>query len=537
MSKQRKGFKKVIAITISLIMFVTLLAACASNDSQGDDQKRILRIATVYGDSNYTDHLRSQYTDLFQFANRNIEIEFVTAIDYGSRRYQNYNSQEPEPDPVEEMIKLMEGPNPPDVLLLSQNELPSLVNENMLTPLEPLIAEDNFDISDFVPAVIDGLKSLGNDQLYALAPTFSSQALIYNKGLFIDQGVPFPEDQMYWDEIFDLATRLTTGEGENKKYGFSFNSYYHSDLYYDMRAYVAPLELHMFDDEGEAMSVDSQAWADVWQDMYNLHQSNVLPEPPDYNQMNQMIYNPYDHDAFMSGKLAMTIIDYARINEIINNNRDADLIEGYEYIDWDVVTMPVHPQAPNFGGNAYMDPVIAINAQAQNRDDAWRFLKFMNSEEWAELKSQSSYNMVSRQSYIRPRDGIQFNLEAFFKLSPAPANNDYLTISQKYNPDVMWRIESIGQQKFRDVIDGNLTVSEALSQWQTEGDALLQQFRENPEMNIWEPSPPMMQFEGLTPEEQEMLEMLNEAAGESPSTDSSSGEVEFEAEDDVIIIE
>ncbi len=488
MSNRKRKVMRTVSLAIAILFMMSLLAACMpGSDTTSNDQKRVLRIATVYGDRNYTDHLRSQYTDIFQFTNRNIEIEFVSAIDYGSRRYGQYNPEELEPDPVEEMMKLMEGPNPPDLIFLSLNELPGLIDQNMLAPLEPLIAEDNFDISDFVPAVINGIRMMGNDQLYALAPTFTSQALIYNKSIFLERGVPFPEDVMFWDEIFDLAKRLTFGEGEEKKFGFSFSSQYYSDLYHDMRSYVAPLELSMFSEDRERLVVDSQAWEDVWQAMFNLHQAKVFPEPTDYSQQrpNTGIYNPFEYDAFLSGKVAMSLVDMYRINEIINSNRDADLIEGYNFIDWDIVTVPVHPQAPNIGGYVFMDLIIGINAKAQNRDDAWRFMKFLNGEEWAELKSQSSNNMVSRQSFIKPRDGLQYNIEAFFKLMPAPQNNVYRYFTGRSN-EVMWRIEGIGQQKFREVLEGNIAVRDALKQWQTEGNTILQNFRDNPDAPIWE---------------------------------------------------
>jgi multiple sugar transport system substrate-binding protein len=532
MSKKNNRSKKMLAVFVSLVLLLTVLTGCiGSPEEVTDDKKRVLRIATVYGDRNYTDHLRSQYTDLFAFSNRNIEIEFVTAIDYGSQRYGKHDPEEEQPDPIEEMKKLMQGPNPPDVILMGINELPGLVDENLLTPLEPLMSQDEIDVNDFVPSVIDGLKALGNDQLYALSPTFSSQALMYNAGIFNELGVDLPTDNMYWEDVFNLARQLTTGEGEDKKYGFSFSPHYYSDLYYDMRSYVAPLELQMFDEGGEHMLVDSQSWVDAWQTMVTLSEDDILPEQPDYSEpmyRESDVYNPFQHDAFLSGKVAMTIVDYGRINEIINANTDADLIEGYTYIDWDVVTMPVHPQAPDVGGYVHMDPIMGINAKAENSEDAWAFIKFMNSKEWAELKSQSTSNMVSRKEFIKPRGGAQFNIEAFYTLRPAPMGNDMRMGMPSKNNEAMWRIESMGQQKFFQVLQGELTVSEALKQWQTEGDALLLQVKENPDAPIFEE--PGTMFDGMTKEEAELKMKVMEAAGETVEEPAVEAEVEVDVD-------
>lgn len=528
MSKLGKQVRKTILISLSLVLILGVLAGCVGRDNTGadDNEKRVLRIGMMQGSRDYDDHIRSQYTDIFKYNNMNIDIEFVYAYDYTQDMY-NYDPDREQPDPLEEMKQLMQGPNPPDVVFLqSTTELAALVEENLLTPLEPLIATDadKFDISDFVPAVVDGLKAAGNDELYALAPTFTSQALIYNKDIFNERSVEYPTDGMYWDDVFDLASRVTYGEDGDRVAGFAFGTYFGQDIYYGMReTYIAPLELSMFNDEKDAMLVDSPSWETVWQDMVRLNDLDILPGQPDYSQWDSMGgYNRFQHDAFMSGKLAMAVIDYYFINEIIRANRDADLTEGYEYIDWDVVTMPVHPQNPLIGGRVHFDPIMGINAKAQNSEDAWRFIKFLNGENWAELKSMSSYQMVSRASHIKPRENVQFNIEAFYTLMPAPINTDSMYYMGR-NSEVYWQLENIGQMKFSEVLHGDLDVKQALQQWQTEGNTLLQLVRDNPDRNVWELYNEMQgidygNFMPMPMTEEEM--MLMEAAGESIDWDS-----------------
>lgn len=492
-SKMKKPLMKMTLIMLALLLTVGLLAGCVGkkNETGSDDERRVLRIALMSGSRDYDDGIRSQYTDIFKFNNMNIDIEFMYAYDWSSNRYGIYDPEAEEPDPLEEMKKMMQGPNPPDVVFLeSITELAALVEDNLLTPLDSLIATDpdNFDISDFVPSVIDGLRAAGNEELYALAPTFSSQALIYNKGIFDARNVPYPTDGMYWDDVFDLAARVAHGEGEDRIAGFSFSTNYWTDLYYGMReAYIAPLELSMFTEDKQSLLVDSPSWEAVWNDMKNLSDQDVLPNQEDvffYNDGSRP-YNPYQYDAFLSGKLAMAVVNYYNITDIIRANRDADLVEGYEYIDWDVVTMPVHPQNPDVGGYVYMQPIMGINAKAQNTEDAWRFLKFLNGEQWAELKSMSSNNMVSRASYIKPRENVQFNIQAFYTLMPAPINTDSIYYSGR-SSEIYWIMENIGQEKFRKVVDDEISVKQALQEWQTEGNMLLQQVKDNPDTPVWE---------------------------------------------------
>src|SRR5699024_2050658 len=53
---------------------------------------------------------------------------------------------------------------------------------------------------------------------YALPYRASSYALFYNKKIFDEKGVPYP-DNLTWDEYADLALQLTSGEGADKFYG------------------------------------------------------------------------------------------------------------------------------------------------------------------------------------------------------------------------------------------------------------------------------------------------------------------------------
>lgn len=493
MSKMRKTTYRMLMVVLAMSLVFGLLAGCIGKKNTGDEdeQQRVLRIALMSGSRDYDDGIRTQYTDLFKFNNMNIDIEFMYAYDWSMNQYQPYDPNQEQPDMLEEMKNLMQGPNPPDIVFLqSTTELAALIEDNLLTPLDSLIATDadNFDISDFVPSVIDGLRNVGNEELYALAPTFTSQALIYNKAIFDQQNVEYPQDGMYWDDVFDLARRVTSGEDENRIAGFSFNTGYWTDLYYGMReAYLPPLELSIFNDDKDALVVDNAAWEDVWNEMYRLNELDIMPteHPNMYNYDGGGGYNPYRYDAFLSGNLAMAVVNYYFINDIVRANRDADLIEGFDYIDWDVVTMPVHPQHPDVGGMVYMDPIMGINAKAQNPEDAWRFIKFMNSEAWADLKSMSTTSMVSRASYIKPRDNAQFNIEAFYSLLPAPVNTDTIYYAGR-NSEIYWAMERIGQEKFMSVLNGDISVKQGLQQWQTEGNTLLQLIKDNPDKNIWE---------------------------------------------------
>ncbi|MFC5450139.1 ABC transporter substrate-binding protein [Paenibacillus aestuarii] len=484
--------RKVLAVSLTLAMVAPLAVACSKGEKAVDQQERVLRIATSfgYGDDEY---FRQQFTEIFEFANPNIKIEMIPTMD-DRYRYGGIQPGEKMPDPLEKLKEVMQGDNPPDVVMLGYEQLPDVIESNLLTQLDPLITKDKFDTTGIVPAVMEGMKNAGGGKIYALAPMFSSSALIYNKKMFMDAGADFPKDGMTWDEVFDLAKRVSKGEGDNKVSGFNFSTQAQGDLFYGLQTYTAPLQLKMFDDAGEKMTVDTDQWEKVWTRIAQLQKENVFPDlfDPQKPMGRKMdAEHPFAYDDFMSGRLAMSIINYGQIQQLANANKNAALYKGYTPIDWDVVTMPSHPEAKGVGGAIYINGIMGINAKAQNPDDAWKFIRFVNGDDWAKLKSYSSYNLVARSKYLKPKDGQEFHIEAFYNVTPAPVDNNTQIFRDK---PYIYQVQEIGRQQFDQVVRGKKTAREGLKEWQTQGDAMLKQMKDNPNQPV--PMPAMSAVKG-----------------------------------------
>nr|WP_091158484.1 extracellular solute-binding protein [Paenibacillus sp. 453mf] len=480
MIKKSVFSRRVIAMLTCMTLLTPLLAACTSNEPSDDQEERVLRIGTVYG-SNDDTYFRQQYTDIFEVLNDNITIEIVPAVDQNQYQYFDYtkNEQPEQPDTLEAVKKLMTGENPVDVIVGDTSLFKSLIQENMLTQLDPLIAEDEFDTTDIVPTVLDGIKDMGDNNLYALTPTFSSSALFYNKAIFQEAGVEPPTDGATWEDIFDKARRATSGEGEDRVYGFSF-SQYAGDPFYNVQMYASPLQLRTFDDKAETMTVNNDSWERVWDTVATLARDQIVPGQEVFEyQTDQTEFNPFQGNMFMEGKLAMVVSDYSYVTRLISDNKYAETDDQFDPIDWDVVTPPVHQEKPGIGGNVYLSSLMAINSNAQNPEDAWEFIKFLNGEEWAKVKARSSYEMVSRKSYIQPKDGLDYNIAAFYTLKPVPpTSTDMNTLFQKM-PN-LWQVDSVGQKYFNEVVENKKTPKEALEAWEQDGNEMLQKLKTDP---------------------------------------------------------
>ncbi|KIL35432.1 hypothetical protein SD71_14145 [Cohnella kolymensis] len=476
-----------VSMVLIFSLLVSLLSACSTGGKDNSEERRTLRIGMMYGSKEDETNTRQQFTDLFEFSHPNIDIEIVPAIDWGQMRYASPEEQRKQPDPIERAKAIMTGTNPVDVMILDTGVMGQLVADNQLLQLDSLIKEDELDLEGIVPAVLDSIKTEGDGKIYGLSPTFSSSVLFYNKQLFKKAGVDFPRDGMSWDEVFNLAKRLTSGSGDSAQFGLTLNPYGGSNGFWAAQEYARPLRLRMFDDSGEKMTVNTEKWRKVLTDIETLSKDHVIPSNQDMQWKEPARgepNNPYQGQLFLAGRVAMTVGYYNTINDLIGANARADKVKGAQKIDWDMVTMPFHSELPGVSGNFYVSQLATINAQAQNKEDAWEFIKFMNGKEWAKLRSRNTYEMSVYQEYIKPREGMSYNAAAFYNVKP-------MQISLSRKEQELYRerpnlhlVSQLADMIFSKVDQGQMTIDEALKQWESRGNDLLQKIKLNPDKEM-----------------------------------------------------
>ena len=145
--------------------------------------------------------------------------------------------------------------------------------------------------------------------------------------------------------------------------------------------------------------------------------------------------------------------------------------------------MPFFQEKPCIGGNIGLNKLAGINAKAQNPDDAWEFIKFMNGEKSAKFKSRSTYEMSSLTSFVKIKEGMDpVNIDAFTKVKPVPVSQSALKDQELFRtkPNLNM-VNELGNQAYMKVIQGTKTVKEALEEWQNRGNDLLQKIKTNPD--------------------------------------------------------
>ena len=119
-------------------------------------------------------------------------------------------------DYEDKLFTMLAGKNDIDVFgMRSTSLLSNLASTGNLTDLTQLIADSNFDVSVYGTGFAE---TQVDNKFYALPYRASAYGLFYNKKIFDEKGIAYP-DNLTWDEYADLAMTLSEGEGSERFYG------------------------------------------------------------------------------------------------------------------------------------------------------------------------------------------------------------------------------------------------------------------------------------------------------------------------------
>ncbi|BBF45249.1 N-acetyl-D-glucosamine ABC transport system, sugar-binding protein [Lachnospiraceae bacterium KM106-2] len=202
-----------------------------------------------------------------------------------------------------------------------------------------------------------------DNKYYGIPTRNTSWALIYNKTLFDQAGLPYPK-QMTWNEYRTLAKKLTKGSGKNKIYGgywvpwcFNFAALQHSS--------------YLIDDD---LSYTRQS-LELLNTFYNLDGSHMS-----YAQMDQD--NVDVRSEFEAGKIAMMPQGEWIVNMLLQDQQ-----KGLTKVNWDIAPIPVFKdQSSGITWGQYQ--FVSIPKYCAHPKEAFQFIQFLCGEEGAKIYAQ-----------------------------------------------------------------------------------------------------------------------------------------------------
>lgn len=296
---------------------------------------------------------------------------------------------------LEKLQLLVAAGTPPDAAQINPRIITPLISKGILADVSAYARRDarEFQQEDFFPSALERLVKGG--KLYGAPVQMGNFVLIYNQDLFAAAGEKLPDESWTWDTLAAAAKRLTSGDGDSKRFGIT----------------APPWEILVWAYGGEILDkaekvcllTDPKAQAGLqWlQDLRHKHQA--APRPGE-------VVGFTNQQLFLAGRLAMNVVIPGFVN---------DIEKGNAAFRWDVAFVP---KGPARRVTIVQGPSGAAIAQSKQLDLAWEWLKW-----WTGIDVRRFAAREERAVGARKSGGAEY-----LKHPPPPANRRALIDSAAF---------------------------------------------------------------------------------------------------------
>jgi len=251
------------------------------------------------------------------------------------------------------------GGTAPDIMFVEANIFVNFWAMDAFLDLKPLIEDDpDFDIDAFFPEIVERFTIDG--KVYCIPRDNAPFACVYyNKDLFDEAAIPYPEDDWTWQDLLVKAKSLTKGADQKivEQYGY-YGWTWQNFVYSNGGGIVDNVEnpRHFILEEPEGVE-GLQFYADL------INKHRVSPSPIDFGNLGMGA-----QQLFMSGKLAMYQSGFW----------ESTLFRKIDDFEWDVAMFPKGPtgiRSFGTGGSGY-----CILKNTEHPDLAWDLLKVLTGK-------------------------------------------------------------------------------------------------------------------------------------------------------------
>jgi multiple sugar transport system substrate-binding protein len=291
-----------------------------------------------------------------------------------------------------------------------------------------------------------------DDKILGYPTEVQTYALYYNKKLLADAGVTEPPKT--WDELAEVAAKVTKrdAKGNIQVAGFGLTSGWDSAVVHPFLSLLQAAGGQFVSDDGTKAAFNSPAGKAALEFEKSLIDAKAAD--PAINVL----------QAFPSEKVAMTINAGWWIGSLKTAMKD-------KYANVGVV--PVPGPKPGAKGSLAYGFFMGVNNKSPHKDEAWRFLKWMNAEKGPD----GATRMGSFQYSIGTIPGRPADSEALAGNNADPNYQPFIDALEYAMPEPNGRngqkIKTTLQKSIEGVWTGTQSVDDALADAAEQADALL----------------------------------------------------------------
>lgn len=202
--------KKVLALILTLAVFVTVLAGCGGSNGKSSDA-----ITVNIWDANQQKGIQEIADKWTETSGVKVNVEVVDWDNYWTLLEAGAS-----------------GGTMPDVFWMHSNTVQMYMENDLLLDLTDYISKDSsIDLSKYYEGV-KNLYTRNDGKVFALPKDHDTIALLYNKAIFDKYGVEYPTDAWTWDDMYEAAKKITE-DSKGDVYGMAMNTSNNQDGWYN----------------------------------------------------------------------------------------------------------------------------------------------------------------------------------------------------------------------------------------------------------------------------------------------------------------
>lgn len=303
----------------------------------------------------------------------------------------------------------------PDVFYVGPESVADYVKNGYLADLTPLLEENDISTDDMAQNVLDTYRydgsSTGSGDLYALPKDSSTFAYAYNKDLFDEAGLdyPDPENPYTYDEFVEVCQKLTKdtdGDGEIDQWGAGF-----ADTFM-LYPFIWSNGASFLSDDYKTVTVDTPEFKDALQKYVDLTlKYKVTPTVEQDSSLGV-------YQRWLAGQEAFYACGTWDVGAFMDD-------ETFPF-DWDLCGFPTLSTGVSCTWNGTVG--FCISDKSENKEEALQLISFLSTDldgqkELSGVTGEESIQLPNIQSYAQNdfvqavKDGevaYPSNVEVFF---------------------------------------------------------------------------------------------------------------------------
>ncbi len=250
----------------------------------------------------------------------------------------------------------------PDVFWMHGGQFIKYATGGFLEPITKMVDAGQIDLNNYA-ANLGSIYTL-DGQNYAVPKDFDTIGLAYNKELFDQAGIPYPDDTWDYNKLAEVAKKLT--QPNIGIYGFAAKMDTQVGYWNDMLANGG----YILNDDMTKSGYDDPASIEALKFRYQMVQDGSSPT-------HQQLTDTDSTEMFKSGKLAMIFEGSWRNADIYGS----EIIKG----KWNWSPLP---KGKVKRGNIINGLGNVMSAKGKHKDEAGLFLQFLGSKRAAEITAE-----------------------------------------------------------------------------------------------------------------------------------------------------